>query len=32
MSYARPLDWHLLGIAHTADLTRVNLDRCTVGR
>ena len=27
MSYARPLDWHLLGIAHSADLTRVNLDR-----
>jgi len=30
MSYARPLDWHLLGIAHSADLTRVNLDRRTV--
>ena len=30
MSYARPLDWHLLGIAHSADLTRVNLDRPTV--
>ena len=29
MSYARPLDWHLLGIAHSADLTRVNLDRRT---
>ena len=29
MSYARPLDWHLLGIAHSADLTRVNLDRPT---
>jgi hypothetical protein len=28
-SYARPLDWHLLGIAHSADLTRVNLDRRT---
>jgi hypothetical protein len=27
MSYARPLDWHLLGIAHSADLRRVNLDR-----
>jgi hypothetical protein len=30
MSYARPLDWHLLGIVHSADLTRVNLDRRTV--
>src|ERR687893_1520116 len=30
MSYARPLDWRLLGIAHSADLTRVNLDRRTV--
>ncbi|HEX8148417.1 MAG TPA: hypothetical protein VF591_14655 [Pyrinomonadaceae bacterium] len=30
MSYARPLDWHLLGIAHSADLTRVNLDRRAV--
>src|SRR5215207_6324339 len=30
MSYARPLDWHLLGIAHSADLTRVNLDQRTV--
>ena len=30
MSYARPLDWHLLGIAHSADLTRVNLNRRTV--
>lgn len=30
MSHARPLDWHLLGIAHSADLTRVNLDRRTV--
>src|SRR5687768_12626703 len=30
MSYARPLDWHLLGIAHSADLTRVHLDRRTV--
>jgi len=29
MSYARPLDWHLLGVAHSADLTRVNLDRPT---
>jgi hypothetical protein len=30
MSYARPPDWHLLGSAHSADLTRVNLDRRTV--
>ena len=30
VSYARPLDWHLLGIAHSADLTRVNLNRRTV--
>src|SRR5688500_15528086 len=30
MSYARPLDWHLLGIAHSADLSRVDLDRRTV--
>src|SRR5688500_12696300 len=30
MSYARLLDWHLLGIAHSADLTRVDLDRRTV--
>ena len=30
MSYARPLDWHLLGIAHSADLTRVDLDQRTV--
>src|SRR5918997_293998 len=30
MSYARPLDWHLLGTAHSADLTRVDLDRRTV--
>jgi hypothetical protein len=29
MSYARPLDWHLLGIAHSADLTRVDPDRRT---
>ena len=29
MSYARPLDWHLLGTAHSTDLTRVNLDRRT---
>jgi hypothetical protein len=30
MSYARPRDWHLLGIAHSADLTRVDLERRTV--
>jgi hypothetical protein len=30
VSCARPLDWHLLGIAHSADLTRVDLDRRTV--
>lgn len=30
MSYARPRDWHLLGIAHSADLTRVDLHRRTV--
>ena len=30
MSYARPRDWHLLGIAHSADMTRVDLDRRTV--
>ena len=30
MSYARPLDWHPLGIAHSADLTRVQLNRRTV--
>lgn len=30
MSYGRPLDWYLLGIAHSADLRRVNLDRRTV--
>jgi hypothetical protein len=29
MSYAQPLDWHLLGIAHSADLTRVNVNRRT---
>src|SRR5688572_7653556 len=27
MSYARPLDGCLLGIAHSSDLTRVDLDR-----
>jgi hypothetical protein len=30
MSYARPLDWHPLGIAHSPGLTRVDLDRRTV--
>lgn len=30
MSYARPLDWRLLGTAHSADLTRVDLDRRTI--
>lgn len=30
VSYARPLEWHLLGIAHSADLTRVDLGRRTV--
>src|SRR5688500_18528929 len=30
MSYARPPDWRLLGIAHSADLTRVNRERRTV--
>jgi hypothetical protein len=30
MSYARPLEWHLLGIAHSADLARVNLTGRTV--
>ncbi|HEY0142936.1 MAG TPA: hypothetical protein VGF48_18690 [Thermoanaerobaculia bacterium] len=30
MSYAQPLDWHLLGIAHSTDLTRVNLKQRTV--
>lgn len=30
MSYTRPLDWHLLGIAHSADLTRVSRDGRTV--
>ena len=27
MSHARPLDWRLVGMAHSADLTRVDLDR-----
>lgn len=26
LSYSRPRDWHLLGIAHSADLTRINLE------
>lgn len=30
VSYARPLDWHLLGIAHSVDLTRVDVNRRTV--
>lgn len=30
LSYARPRDWHLLGIWHSADLTQVNRDRRTV--
>jgi hypothetical protein len=30
MSYARPLDWHLVGMAHSADLARVDLDRRAV--
>ena len=30
MSYAGPPDWRLLGIAHSADLTRVNQERRTV--
>jgi hypothetical protein len=30
MSYARPADWRLIGIAHSADLTRVNSSRGTV--
>jgi hypothetical protein len=29
MSYARPLEWHLLGTAHSADLTRVRADSPT---
>ncbi len=32
MSYARPLDWHLLGIAHSSDLRRVHLNQRTVVR
>ena len=27
ISYPRPLDWHLVGIAHSADLTRANLNQ-----
>jgi hypothetical protein len=30
MSYARPHEWRLLGIAHSADLKRVDLDRRAV--
>ena len=30
MSYARPHEWHLLGIAHSADLTRVPLGQRSV--
>ena len=30
MSYARPPGWRLLGIAHSADLTRMNDAQCTV--
>ncbi|HYO78665.1 MAG TPA: hypothetical protein VE010_19550 [Thermoanaerobaculia bacterium] len=30
VSHARPLDWHLLGIAHSADLTRVDPNRRAV--
>ncbi|HEX7153717.1 MAG TPA: hypothetical protein VF618_19675 [Thermoanaerobaculia bacterium] len=30
MSYARPLDWYLLGMAHSADLTAVDFNRRTV--
>lgn len=30
MSHARPLDWHLLGTAHSADLARVNPSRRTI--
>ena len=30
MSYARPPDWRLLGIAHSADLTRANRERRTL--
>jgi hypothetical protein len=30
MSYARPPGWHLIGVAHSADLTRVNRGRRTV--
>ena len=29
ISYARPLDWHLLGMVHSADLTRANLNQRT---
>jgi hypothetical protein len=30
ISYARPLDWHLLGMAHSMDLTRVDLNQRSV--
>ena len=30
MSYARPPGWRLIGVAHSADLTRVNHERRTV--
>lgn len=30
MSYSRPPGWHLIGIAHSADLRRVNRGRSTV--
>ena len=29
VSYARPCDWRLLGMAHSADLARVDLGRRT---
>jgi hypothetical protein len=32
MSYTRPHDWHLLGIAHSADLTRVDSNQRPVVR
>lgn len=30
LSYTRPRDWHLLGIAHSPDLKRFNLERRSV--
>lgn len=27
LSHARPLDWHLVGLAHSADLAKVNVGR-----